>query len=71
LKYQDINAKMTDAWCKSGWEWGKPITHEEYEKVPIVPIEELENGENVYDVATINKIFSFFRYPLIFINSLR
>ncbi|MBE5964380.1 MAG: hypothetical protein E7252_05515 [Lachnospira sp.] len=35
------------------------LCDEEYEKVPIVPIEELENGENVYDVATINKIFSF------------
>lgn len=32
MKYQDINAKIIDSWCKSGWEWGKTITHEEYVK---------------------------------------
>ena len=32
MKYQEINAKMIDAWCENGWEWGKVITHEEYEK---------------------------------------
>ena len=32
MNYQEINAKMIDAWCESGWEWGKAITHEEYVK---------------------------------------
>ena len=32
MKYQAINAQMTDAWCEAGWEWGKAITHEEYVK---------------------------------------
>lgn len=32
MRYQEINAQRTDAWCASGWEWGKAITHEEYEK---------------------------------------
>ena len=32
MNYQDINAKMIDTWCESGWEWGKAITHEEYVK---------------------------------------
>ena len=30
--YQDINAETIDSWVKDGWEWGKPITHEIYEK---------------------------------------
>ncbi|MFA7589029.1 MAG: class I SAM-dependent methyltransferase [Acholeplasmataceae bacterium] len=29
-KYQDINAKMFDKWVKEGWEWGIPITEEQY-----------------------------------------
>ena len=32
MKYQAINAQMTDAWCEAGWEWGQAITHEEYVK---------------------------------------
>ena len=28
--YQDINAETIDRWCDEGWEWGKPISHEEY-----------------------------------------
>lgn len=27
-RYQDINSKVVDHWCSTGWEWGKPITHE-------------------------------------------
>lgn len=27
-KYQDINARTIDDWCRSGWEWGKPVSHE-------------------------------------------
>lgn len=32
MEYQDINAKTIDAWCKDGWEWGRPISHEVFEK---------------------------------------
>ena len=32
MNYQDINAKTIDLWCASGWEWGKPISHETYQK---------------------------------------
>ena len=32
IKYQDINAETIDRWIDGGWEWGKPISHEEYEK---------------------------------------
>lgn len=28
--YQDINAKTIDNWVENGWEWGKPITHEQF-----------------------------------------
>ena len=31
MNYQNFNAKTIDSWCDSGWEWGKSITHEEYE----------------------------------------
>lgn len=30
--YQDINAKTIDRWIEEGWEWGVPISHEEYVK---------------------------------------
>lgn len=30
--YQDINAATIDRWVEEGWEWGKPISHEEYER---------------------------------------
>ena len=30
--YQDINAETIDRWIREGWEWGKPISHETYEK---------------------------------------
>lgn len=32
MSYQDINSKTIDLWCEEGWEWGKPISHEEYER---------------------------------------
>ena len=32
MQYQDINSKTIDNWCRSGWEWGQPISHETYEK---------------------------------------
>ena len=28
--YTEINSKTIDKWCEDGWEWSKPITHEEY-----------------------------------------
>lgn len=28
--YQDINAATIDRWIAEGWEWGVPISHEEY-----------------------------------------
>lgn len=28
--YQDINAATIDRWIEEGWEWGKPISHQEY-----------------------------------------
>lgn len=30
MNYQDINAETIDRWIAEGWEWGKPISHEEY-----------------------------------------
>ena len=32
MKYQDINAQTIDRWVEEGWEWGKPISHEDYVK---------------------------------------
>ena len=32
MNYTDINAKIVDGWVKNGWEWGKPISHEVFEK---------------------------------------
>ena len=28
--YQEINAKTIDRWVENGWEWGLPITHEQF-----------------------------------------
>ncbi len=30
MDYQDINASTIDRWIEEGWEWGKPISHEQY-----------------------------------------
>ena len=32
MNYQDINAQPIDRWTEEGWEWGIPISHEEYAK---------------------------------------
>ena len=32
LRYQDINAATIDRWIEEGWEWGKPISHDDYVK---------------------------------------
>ena len=30
--YQEENSRIIDGWCEGGWEWGRPIPHEQYEK---------------------------------------
>ena len=30
MNYQDINAQTIDRWVEEGWDWGIPITHEEF-----------------------------------------
>lgn len=30
MNYTDMNAKTIDRWVENGWEWGTPITHEQY-----------------------------------------
>ena len=30
MSYTDINAETIDRWIKDGWEWGVPISHEEF-----------------------------------------
>lgn len=32
MDYTDINAQTVDRWVEEGWEWGKPVSHEEYAK---------------------------------------
>lgn len=32
MDYQKINANVIDSWCENGWEWGRPISHETYER---------------------------------------
>lgn len=31
--YTSLNARTIDRWIEEGWEWGVPISHEEFEKV--------------------------------------
>ena len=30
MNYTDLNAQTIDRWVEEGWEWGKPISHEEF-----------------------------------------
>lgn len=32
MEYQDTNAETVDRWCREGWTWGQPISHEQYQK---------------------------------------
>ncbi len=32
LSYQEINSRTIDRWVDEGWEWGVPISHEQFEK---------------------------------------
>lgn len=31
-RYQDVNARVVDSWVRDGWEWGRPIDHETFER---------------------------------------
>lgn len=31
MNYTDINAATIDKWVSEGWQWGQPISHDEYE----------------------------------------
>ena len=31
MGYQEINAEVIDGWCREGWEWGQPISHQVYQ----------------------------------------
>ena len=28
--YQTLNSQIIDSWCESGWQWGQPISHQQY-----------------------------------------
>lgn len=45
MDYQKINAEIINRWCKEGWQWGKPISHETYQKA-------LQGEWNVYLTPT-------------------
>lgn len=30
MDYTDINSRIIDKWVDEGWEWAKPVTHDEY-----------------------------------------
>ena len=30
--YTKLNSRTIDRWVEEGWEWGRPITHGEFEK---------------------------------------
>ena len=32
MSYTDINSKTIDQWIEDGWEWGRPIDHETFER---------------------------------------
>ena len=32
MNYQDINASTIDRWVSEGWEWGKPVDHETWQR---------------------------------------
>ena len=31
MGYQEVNAGVIDGWCREGWEWGQPISHQAYQ----------------------------------------
>ena len=32
MNYPEENARTVDRWCAQGWEWGRPVSHEDYVK---------------------------------------
>src|SRR5690554_4079232 len=30
MKYTELNAQIIDRWVDEGWEWGQPITHDQF-----------------------------------------
>lgn len=32
MDYTDINSRTIDKWVDEGWEWARPVSHEEYIK---------------------------------------
>jgi SAM-dependent methyltransferase len=32
MDYREMNAEAIDEWVEGGWEWGRPIPHEEFER---------------------------------------
>ena len=32
MEYQQLNAEIISKWCREGWEWGQPVSHEIYNK---------------------------------------
>ncbi|MDO5400512.1 MAG: class I SAM-dependent methyltransferase [Eubacteriales bacterium] len=32
MDYQEINASAIDKWCREGWQWGQPVSHETFVK---------------------------------------
>lgn len=32
MDYQSVNAAAIDRWAAEGWKWGRPISHERYER---------------------------------------
>ena len=31
MGYQEVTAGVIDGWCREGWEWGQPISHQVYQ----------------------------------------
>ncbi|MBQ2117877.1 MAG: SAM-dependent methyltransferase, partial [Clostridia bacterium] len=32
MEYQEINAKTIDRWVEEGWEWGRPISRDVFQR---------------------------------------
>ena len=32
MDYTEINSKTIDKWVGDGWEWGRPVSHEDFER---------------------------------------
>ena len=36
INYTEINSKTIDSWVEDGWEWGIPISREDYDNVGLL-----------------------------------